>query len=371
MSCEGRSWIGCVHPDDQDATVACANALEELFARHESLLLIIAPNLAAPLVTFHVGPCIRSVVLSRSLALRLGLARTCEATRVPELIVRIVKSVDYGETDIRVTTLDALGAPAVSATRRAQWVIPHRGAVALLHRCLLAVQRARASMDSVTVCIDDRISHLHRRLRDRFPDVQFFQLSKWPCGPYVARNLLASLRLGELLVFQDSDDLPTADRRMMLERQFQQDDVEIVGSHELRIDLPRAMVVRYPTDVNAALSVRCGFPQLFATTAVRTEAFVRSGGFSTVRHFGSDTEFLLRNVRAWRMRNVNEVGYVRVMRRGSLSNAHATGLQASARRRLDEQWKYDFNHWNGEKECPLSLRVAHRTDIHAIELRPL
>jgi hypothetical protein len=148
----------------------------------------------------------------------------------------------------------------------------------------------------------------------------------------------------DFIAFQDSDDFSTAHRLACLMHAAIDRRLDIVGSHELRLDeISREVLpMRYPLDVTAALSDRAGHPQLFPTTIVRTSHFRNVGGFSTIRTFGSDTEYLLRSHFSSQVGNVDEFLYIRRRRAASLTTSPLTALDAPGRLRLDSRWKHDF-----------------------------
>ncbi|MCF7223764.1 hypothetical protein [Marilutibacter chinensis] len=245
-------------------------------------------------------------------------------TDVPE--IRIYNGVDAIERD--------LGYPEV------EFIIPHRGSNAHLDVCLSGV--CSQSLDCrASVCLDESSDWRPVRAGRR---VRLFKAEDPPVGPYAIRQFLSMNSSAEYLAFQDSDDFSLPSRLTELLTARIESGADIVGSHELRLDeIEHAVIpVRFPLDVNAALREVAEHPQLFPTTVALTATVQRIGGFSTIRMFGGDTEYLLRAHFLARIINIDRFVYIRRRREGSLTTAPETALGSPARVELGRIWRKDF-----------------------------
>lgn len=250
------------------------------------------------------------------------------------------------------------------------WLIPHRGDPALLDTCLRHVRAEAAADDQVWVCLDEAPAPAHAELVQAHPGLHFWRVAPAGLGPYVARHILGGAAPTELLIFQDSDDLPIGGRRAALVGELRRTDADMVGSHELRLDEVRGMVtaLRFPRDVNAALTEAVSHPLFHPTSIVRVSALRRAGGFSTARRFGADLQFLLRASFTMRIRNCDAFHYLRRRRPGSLTTSPDTGMGTPERVARSQRWRADFARVTGGTLAlsASSLAVEHRADLARI-----
>jgi hypothetical protein len=225
-------------------------------------------------------------------------------------------------------------------------VIPHRGDLAHLRNCLHRVAKAGEGLDlRVSVALDEDERPEHEALVRSFPAVQFFRVTPSGGGPYVPRHLLGMAAQEPMVVFQDSDDVPTRDRFRILLATAAARNSDVVGSHVLDVheDVLRVKAMRYPLDAIAPLIRKPQNTVFHPATLVRTEALRAAEGFSTVRRMACDREF---NLRAFflslDLRNVDDFLYVRRMRSDSLIHSADTGMKSAARKQLHEMWHEDF-----------------------------
>ncbi len=256
----------------------------------------------------------------------------------------------------------------------ARIVIPHRGDLGMMERLLAALSECRSEGLRACVGFDEPIGDAHRRLVKEHPEVDFYGVAPDEVGPYVLRHFLAMRAHEELVIFQDSDDLPTIDRFDTLRREMQRSSADVIGSQEIRIEEYRKRIgaVRYGLDVNHAVSISLRNPQLHPSTAVRTASLQKSGGLSTVRRFASDREFLLRYVQTMRGENLPQMLYLRLTMESSLTRRADTGMQSRARLRLRERWSRDLDLIRSGRKTleETSLAVQHAdTTFHFTELR--
>jgi len=127
---------------------------------------------------------------------------------------------------------------------------------------------------------------------------------------------------------------------------IREDGVDMVGSHELRLDDRERQVMgwRFPEDINAALQHSRDDVHVFLypTTAIRVAALRAVGGFSTVRRFAADVQFLLRAHFSLRCRNLDDFLYLRRKRPGSLTTSPGTGYGELPRMLVETRWQRDF-----------------------------
>jgi hypothetical protein len=257
----------------------------------------------------------------------------------------------------------------------AQWIIPHRGPSFMLETCLRAVSESRGRADIVSVCFDEELIDDHRELAEGFPWAEFYRSEPHSNGPYVSRERLVRSSPTPIVVFQDSDDAPTVSRRRVLLSEMLESGADLIGSHEIHVNqvLQRVVAIRYPLDASAALAAYDGHTLLLPTSAGRRDAIRTAGGFSTIRKFNSDLEFVYRAFFSLRLRNVDEFLYIRRIRAGSLTQAPETGIFSPAREAHSAALRSDFKRIK-RKELSLedsALKTQHRRDFEAIQIERL
>lgn len=223
-------------------------------------------------------------------------------------------------------------------------VMPHKGDIEELKVAIDYLNKQSVLVDQVSVCFDESISDNHYTLHNEEPQVNFYAAIPDGLGPYPARDVLCRNSKNELLIFHDSDDISTFDRVASLQGAFQKDDVDAVGSHELRINKlkERIEACRLPLDVNKATDEKHWFNIFFPTTAIKKSAYLKVGGLSTVRRHSSDAQFYLKAHFYLRLANLDQFCYIRVQRPNSLTTAEDTGMRNIVRERLHSRWAYDF-----------------------------
>lgn len=273
---------------------------------------------------------------------------------------------------LQVPIVKALGR---TPNHKAEWIIPHRGSLQYLRTSLISVRNVAEDNDQVSVCFDEEVTDQHHYITGEFPCFRFFRSSPHHNGPYVAREVLSSRSEGDVIIFQDSDDISCVGRRSSLLAEMERCELDLIGSHELRIDEidQRVIAIRYPLDVSRALSVTASHPLLHPSSAVKRESLKKTGGFSTHRKYGSDTEFLLRAHFFLKIGNANEFLYIRRRRQGSLTTSTDTALDSPQRLELDRLWKEDFIKIKSGNLLlsESSLSQVHRDDISTIDLTQL
>lgn len=340
-------------------------------------LLVLVPYQKPPEV------CVREDGAVDSFACRLGALRGLAAQGgwpLPQAdLYRVAEAALNGPRPPAVACLqmppaapDGSGDANESHRLSAEWIIPHRGWLPHLRTCLAGVARAAGEGDRVSVALDEPVIDAHRALAAQHPGARMLACEPAGVGPYVAREILASQCRHPAILFQDADDSPCVNRRHRLLAALAQRDLDMVGSHELRVDeIARQVVaIRFPLDVTRALDKLPCHPLLFPSAAVRTPALRAAGGLSTHRRFGSDTEFILRAHFFLRIGNVDDFLYLRRMRAGSLTTAPDTHVDSPMRQALDAAWKRDFALVRRGRLAlaDSSLAVTHREDLRAMRL---
>jgi hypothetical protein len=247
-------------------------------------------------------------------------------------------------------------------------IIPHHGSMDDLRRCLATTTEVIGHEQSEIMVGLDAGNDLGapRGVRCRV-----LRVNGQRVGPYAIRNHLSGRATHSPLVFQDSDDIPMANRFAVLARHLAIGGADLVGTHELRFDsmARRLRVVRFPLDVTAALRKGACHAQLHPTSAISADAFRRLRGFSDYAVHSLDTEFLLRaHVLKARIANLDRFLYLRIVRPGSLTTSASTGYESNVRRQLRDGWYRDFDVVaRGQKPLASSALALRRADSARFE----
>jgi len=241
----------------------------------------------------------------------------------------------------------------VAVHQSAALIMAHRGPKHFLTTALHSIMgTAGSSQVTVRVGLDLEDASDYQDVARTFPEVEFYRVDGAPVGPYVIRQSLIDRSSEHLIVFHDSDDFSCFDRINRQAAEIKERNVEVVGSHELRVDeLARSVeVYRFPLDASAALALpgsterndRANEPLLHPTVTMVRSGFVRAGGFSTNRKIANDTQFMLRAYFSLRMRNVDGFLYIRRRHPAALTVAKETALGTPLRHYLGTTWGADF-----------------------------
>lgn len=225
-------------------------------------------------------------------------------------------------------------------------VIPHRGELNFVKTCINYIKNNHCQPEKLVVCFDEAITPAHKNLIKQHETIEFCHTQPHGVGPYVSRQCISFKTNIPYIIFQDSDDVPTSDRFQQFKKYVENNQVDLLGSHEIRLDELREAisVFRYPLDVYEALSTETNHPLLHPASMINKQAFLRSGGFSTVRKFSSDTQFLLRAYfYLKRIQNIDEFLYIRRHHPNSLTTNPETGFGTTKRGELESQWREDFD----------------------------
>jgi hypothetical protein len=357
----------CIGPSSCHRARDIIEAGRRIAAREPSSCVVFVQKREPPRVIYREDPPVDAVLAP---AVTFRDAVIC--ARDPDHAAYVVMSAVLGAAGVRQLLIRTIAAPEqperLAPAAPVTMLIPHRGPLEMLDVCMHYVDHQSVRCEKAQVYFDEELSDQHKDWLAKNPTVEAYRSSCPGAGPYPGRQHLASEARTPWVMFQDSDDAPCADRVARLSEAFSEGD--LVGSHEVRLDDFREIVypVRYPLDVNAALAREAGHALLHPTSMVRKAAFVRSGGFSTCRVMGSDTQFLLRAHFSMRIRNLDAFLYVKRDRAGSLTRSPATALGCPERLRLDQLWVDAFFRICDDQASlgETALAVEHCRDV-AIE----
>ncbi|RKT87085.1 hypothetical protein SAMN05421805_102513 [Saccharopolyspora antimicrobica] len=338
-----------------------------ILAREPSSCVIFVQRRNPPRVIYREDPPI-DAILAPAATFHDAVSRS----RDPEHAVYVVTSAVLRGASVRQLLVRTIGAPQLpeppARVAPITTLVPHRGPFENFRVCMHYIAHQWARCEKTQVYFDEDLSDQHAEWLARNPAIEAYQSSRPGAGPYPGRHYLASRASTPWIMFQDSDDAPCADRVARLSAAFS--DGDLLGSHEVRLDDFREIIypVRYPLDVNDALVREAGHALLHPTSMVRKSAYVQSGGFSTHRVMGSDTQFLLRAHFSMQIRNLDEFLYVKRDRAGSLTRSPRTMLGCPERLRLQQLWVDAFRRTDDGQAIleQTALAAEHHGDV-AIE----
>ena len=230
--------------------------------------------------------------------------------------------------------------------KRSLLIIPHKDSLNLLTRCLHHLNQVEYLPGTINLCFDDDgYAHLHTENYETLKHrTKIYINSPENVGPYPGRHYSILNTDKEYIFFQDSDDIPIAGRFMKQLAALQRRDLDMIGSHELRIDEfnKTLLIIRFPTDVTESLAAQSFHPLYHPTALITKAAYLKTGGFSTNLRFGYDSQFLLRSHFFLRIGNIDEFLYLRFKRPNSLTTDPKTSLASPRRIMLMRQWLIDF-----------------------------
>jgi hypothetical protein len=115
------------------------------------------------------------------------------------------------------------------------------------------------------------------------------------------RQALVELSTEDLILFQDSDDVPCSDRGNVLRNALADQKADMVGSHELEVNEIDCSVriYRFPIDVTGVLAVASTSgvsdnalePFLHATALVKREKLLKQAGFRQIARLRMTVSF--------------------------------------------------------------------------------
>ena len=325
--------------------------------RHDSWVTVLLPWRKPPAQSIRSDGTAESFCCSARLFSEL--LKSVGPARVESLCFRLLDAILNGKMEAQQLLVRQLPLrvpweeTATPPAHRAALIMAHRGPKTYLATALRSIQRmAGSSQVIVRVGLDLEDPSNYRDMMEAFPDAEFYRVDGAPVGPYIIRQGLIDRSDEHLLVFHDSDDFSCSDRIAVLAAEVHEKKVEVVGSHELRVDEMQASVevYRFPLDASAALALpgsteqndRAHEPLLHPTLMMVRSGFVQAGGFSTDQKIANDTQFILRAYFSLRMRNVDSFLYIRRRHPTALTVAKETALGTPLRHFLGTTWGTDF-----------------------------
>jgi hypothetical protein len=224
-------------------------------------------------------------------------------------------------------------------------LIPHKGPLYMLRRCLRHLSDIKIPT-TVRIFFDD--TSYKKIAVDEFNRVQAkVSLSfnrPLNSGPYLGRHFSILKTDKKYIFFQDSDDISLKSRYFRQISELKQRGLDMVGSHELRIDQFKKSIVlvRFPEDVNYAFSKRAHNPLFHPTSLITKSAYLKTGGFSTNLKFGYDLQLAMRANFLIKMGNVDDFLYIRFRRQHSLTTSKKTEIGTSLRSFLWWRWRIEM-----------------------------
>lgn len=228
-------------------------------------------------------------------------------------------------------------------TSKSDLIIPHRGNNKYLDNLLDFLNQLEGI--NVFAGIDQEITEELLMFKNNYPNALFYNFTPNPVGPYVIRNQLIKQGKSDIIFFQDSDDIPCADRFKRITDHMIRNNCQLCGSHEVNLNYfdQTVRAIRYPKNVMTALDEGPRHSLLHPTSAITRNAFNLCGKLSEERVFGNDTKFLLHSYFTLdNIRNIDEFLYIRRSHPGSLTASPDTNIDSPIRLNLLYKWMLDF-----------------------------
>ncbi|WP_348053065.1 hypothetical protein [Mucilaginibacter sp.] len=321
-------------------------------------LSLLIPYITPPGVKFRVDGTIQSFLISSELFALLSkhkrlisFERLAYDLTYDYLNNSLSKNLDVRQIGAQENVINA-SKRNQKCLNEALLVIPHKGSLKLLNRTLHHLNVSNSLPKTINICFDEKKScnnfcvNRHTVLENK---LSCYINDPTQVGPYLARHYSIIESDSRYIFFQDSDDISINSRFEKQIEELTKRKLDLIGSHEIRIDQfsKSIKIIRYPTNL-AKDWIEHSFHPLFHPTSLITKAaYVKSGGFSTDRKFGNDTQFLLRAYFSLRIGNVDDFLYIRFKRPNSLTTSKKTGL--GSRTRL-------FLNWIWRNEIPLIIK---------------
>jgi hypothetical protein len=222
-------------------------------------------------------------------------------------------------------------------------VIPHRGEIAYLRNLMIFLNKVENI--NVFIGVDQFTDSQELEFRHKYHNASFYSFKPNPVGPYVIRNWLVSEGKAKYVFFQDSDDIPCADRFERLSAYMIKNGVPLCGSHEIRMDYFNKTVqaIRYPKNVITALKSSPAHALLHSSSAIERNMFYYCNTLSEDKIFANDTKFLYYcYFKLNKIENIDEFLYIRRSRFDSLTTSSVTFVGSPVRTHLINRWVVDF-----------------------------
>ncbi|HTX37252.1 MAG TPA: hypothetical protein VME43_19620, partial [Bryobacteraceae bacterium] len=201
-------------------------------------LVILVPYKPPPSEAMRGDGFVDSFLASAPLLRAIGAAR--RDPPLETLCYRVLSAVASGEACVdrllvrQLPNDAARPVPAAISDARAAVIMPHRGNIRHLETALRYLGKSTGMPLSVRVGLDVERPAVYRPLAGA--PAEFYAAHPAGCGPYVIRQALINRSLEAALVWQDSDDIPCADRFVTLWSEIESSGCDLAGSHELRLN---------------------------------------------------------------------------------------------------------------------------------------
>ena len=332
--------------DTQPEIPEMVRSLDAVFLTDPNAFVLITPWKASPLLKESADEFIYSFScnfnLFKEMLFTYGKSEFYSATFLFDILDYILLG-KSGFNKIFARQLPFQNNPVLTVNPCAV-IIPHKGNNNHLKALMFFLKQLNNL--NVYVGIDQSVTNEMLELRKENSRAFFFAFEPYPVGPYIIRNKLIEESKDKLICFQDSDDIPCADRFTKLSDFVTANNCQFCGSYEIRMDFETKTLraIRFPTDVMDALAKSAGHSLLYPTSMITRDAFYRNGKLSEERIFGNDTKFLYHSFFLLnRIQNIPEFLYIRRIRSGSLTSSAETGLASRIRSDLLITWVREFD----------------------------
>jgi hypothetical protein len=334
-----------LHADDYDH-YELMSQLELLFAADPDLFVLLTNRRRPPLKMESMDEYIYS--FSCGYQNFQKLINECNLTWVEphSFLFRLLDQMFSGKPSLNKVVVKQLPITEIATGNGNQCdvIIPHKGNNEFLDNLLYFLSHIKEL--NIYVGLDQDIEEDMTTIRETFFNTHFYSFSPNPVGPYVIRNKLINESSGNLLFFQDSDDIPCADRFTQLSNHILDSGCELCGSHEIKMDYYTQTIraVRYPSNVTNSLKDGHGHSLLHPASGITRTAFYLCDTLSEERIYGNDTKFLYHSYFSLDdIQNVDEFLYIRRSHPDSLTHAAETSIISPARIALQARLVADFN----------------------------
>jgi hypothetical protein len=317
-------------------------SLEAIYDHHQHTFVILTQRKDPPLLQASLDEYIYSFSCS-FIHFREMIKKKRHADILDKnLLFELLDGIGNSAIDRILVRQIPFGVIEVSASNHCDVVIPHRGDLSYLN-CLLKFMNKLHGVN-VYVGADQPVTRELLAIR-KYPRFSCYAFRPYSVGPYVIRNWLADQGEANFLFFQDSDDIPCADRIDRLASYMSNHSIPLCGSHEIKMDYFKRTVqaIRYPKDVIAALRNGPAHVLLHPSSAISRGIFYACQKLSEDRIFANDTKFLYYcYFKLDTIENIDEFLYIRRSRPGSLTTSAATSIGSAIRTELINRWVTDF-----------------------------
>lgn len=316
-------------------------------------IVLLLPYLEPPTANFRTDNAVQSFIISKRVfdSTVLSLANpvkfiyhavnshlnSLESENIE--IVQVGKPTSCSCSSTREETLSMLNNASIQIT--------HKGSLKLLKRCLAHLNDTEVTPKEIEICFDDSsYKSLDIKIFKNIANkIILYKNAPLGVGPFLARQYMIERSNAEYIYLLDSDDIAIRSRFSKLMIELRKRNLDILGSHELRIDQinKRLLIVRFPLDVNSALTKNSFHPMLHGTCIITRVGFLKAGGYSTDRKYGYDSQFLLRAFFFLKIGNIDDFLYLRFLRAHSLTTAKKTMHGTKLRKFMTWRWTIDFN----------------------------